>query len=66
MSASDLNFVIFCDMKDGYRWRLSSASGETLEISQRGHHHKDECKQEVHRLKVDRYPYAKVRDAAIG
>jgi len=65
-SSSDLKFVIFRDMKDGYRWRLSSASGETVELSERGHSHKDECEQEVHRLKGDRYPYANVRDAAIG
>jgi uncharacterized protein YegP (UPF0339 family) len=67
MSASnDLKFVIFRDMKDGYRWRLSSASGETLEYSERGHGHKGECAQEVYRLKENRYPYAKVRDAAMG
>ena len=66
MTASDLKFVIFRDMKDGYRWRLSSASGETLEHSERGHLHKGECQQEVFRLKEERYPYAKVRDAATG
>ena len=66
MSASDLKFVIFRDVQDGYRWRLSSPSGETVELSERAHSHKDECVQEVHRLKDDRYPLAKVRDAAIG
>ena len=67
MSAgSDLKFVIFRDVKDGYRWRLSSASGQTLERSERGYLHKGECAQEVFHLKDDRYPYAKVRDAAIG
>ena len=66
MSASDLKFVIFGDVKDGYRWRLSSASAETVEFAERGHSHKDECEQEVYRLKGDRYPYAKVRDAATG
>ena len=66
MSASDLKFVIFRDVQDGYRWRLSSPTGETVELSERAHSHKDECVQEVHRLKADRYPYAKVRDAAIG
>ena len=66
MSASNLKFVIFRDMKDGYRWRLSSASGKTLERSERGHLHKVECAQEVFRLKDDRYPYAKVLDTAIG
>ena len=66
MSASDHKFVIFRDLKDGYRWRLSSASGQTLERSERGHDHKGECAQEVFRLKDDQYPNAKVLDAAIG
>ena len=66
MSASELKFVIFRDLKDGYRWRLSSATGETLERSERGHLHKGECAQEVFRLKEDCYPKAKVLDTAIG
>jgi uncharacterized protein YegP (UPF0339 family) len=66
VSTSDLKFVIFRDLKDGYRWRLSSASGETLERSERGHRNKGECAQEVFGLKEDQYPNAKVRDAAIG
>ncbi len=66
MSATDLKFVIFRDVKDGYRWRLSSASGETVEHSERGHGHKGECEQDVYRLKDDRYPHVKVRDVSIG
>jgi uncharacterized protein YegP (UPF0339 family) len=66
MSARDLKFVIFRDMKDGYRWRLRSTSGQTVERSERGHLRKGECAQEVFRLKDDRYPNAKVLDAAIG
>jgi uncharacterized protein YegP (UPF0339 family) len=65
-SSSDLKFVIFRDMKDGYKWRLSSPTGQTLEYSERGHSHKGECEQDVYRLKGTRYPHAKVRDAAIG
>ena len=65
-ASSELKFVIFRDVKDGYRWRLSSPSGETLEYSERGHSHKSECEHDVYRLKGDRYPYAKVLDAAIG
>jgi uncharacterized protein YegP (UPF0339 family) len=61
-------FVIFRDMKDGggYRWRLSSASGETLERSERGHPNKGDCDREVFRLKADRYPDARVLDATVG
>ena len=66
MPARELKFVIFRDMRDGYRWRLSSASGEALERFERGHLHKGECAQEVFRLKDDQYPDAKVLDAAIG
>ena len=66
MSASDLKFVIFRDMKDGYRWRLSSATGETVEYSERGHDHKGECEHDVYRLKDNKYPHAKVRDTTIG
>jgi uncharacterized protein YegP (UPF0339 family) len=66
MTALDLQFVSFRDLKDGYKWRLSSATGETVEYSERGHDHKRECEHDVYRLKGERYPYAKVRDAAIG
>ena len=66
MSASDHKFVIFRNLKDGYRWRLSSPTGQTLERSERGHEHKGECAQEVYSLKDDRYPNAKVLDAATG
>ena len=65
-ASSDLKFIIFREVKDGYRWRLSSPSGQTVELSERAHLYKDECEQEVYRLKGDRYPYAKVRDVAIG
>jgi uncharacterized protein YegP (UPF0339 family) len=66
MSASDLKFVIFRHLKDGYRWRLSSPSGQTVGRSERAHRNKDECQQEVYRLKDTSYPKAKVLDAAIG
>jgi uncharacterized protein YegP (UPF0339 family) len=39
-TSSALKFVIFRDVKDGYRWRLSSATGETVELSDGGHSHK--------------------------
>ena len=55
----------FRDVKDGggYRRRPSSASGETVERSERGHPDKGECEREVSRLKADRYPNARVLDA---
>ena len=65
MSARDLKFVIFREVENGYRWRLRSAGGETVESSQRAHRNKGECEQEVHRIKDERYHSAKVRDATI-
>ena len=65
MSESDLKFVIFRDMRGGYRWRLRSAAGETVELSER-RHHKGECERDVYSLIADRYPGARVRDATVG
>jgi uncharacterized protein YegP (UPF0339 family) len=62
MAASDLQFLIIHDVKDGYRWRLRSAGGETMSFSQRGHRHKSEYEQEVHRLRDHIYPGTNVRD----
>jgi uncharacterized protein YegP (UPF0339 family) len=60
-------FIIFRDVPAGnYRWRLRSARGETLDISQRIHRNKGECEQEVHRIREDRYPGAAVRDLTVG
>jgi uncharacterized protein YegP (UPF0339 family) len=68
LPASDLKFVIFRDMKDGggYRWRLSSAAGETVRRSERGHPNKGACEREVSRLRADRYPDARMLDATVG
>jgi uncharacterized protein YegP (UPF0339 family) len=55
-AGSDLKFVIFRDLKDGYRWRLTSVSGETVEYSERGHPHKGECEHDVNRLKDEKIP----------
>jgi hypothetical protein len=66
MSAfGDLKFVIFRDMKDGYRWKLSSATVSPVAASERGHADKGACEQDVHGLIDDRHPHAKVRDATI-
>jgi uncharacterized protein YegP (UPF0339 family) len=66
MSDGEEKFVIFGDVLDGYWWRLRSAEGRTLETSERTHRHKAECESEVQRLKDERYPSARVRDATIG
>jgi uncharacterized protein YegP (UPF0339 family) len=56
MAASNLEFLIIRDVKNGYRWRLRSAVGETVDFSQRGHRHKSDCEQEVQHLRNNRYP----------
>jgi uncharacterized protein YegP (UPF0339 family) len=61
-SSGDLQFVIIRDVKDGYRWRLRTDEGETVDYSQLGHLHKSDCEQEVHRLRDQSYPGAQVRD----
>jgi uncharacterized protein YegP (UPF0339 family) len=66
MAASDLQFLIIHDVKDGYRWRLRSAGGETMDFSQRGHRHKSDCEQEVSSLRNERYPGARVRDLTVN
>jgi uncharacterized protein YegP (UPF0339 family) len=66
MSGSDLKFVIYREVEDGYSWRLRSARRETVESSGRGHRHKGECEQEVHRLREEGYPGAAVRDLTLG
>jgi uncharacterized protein YegP (UPF0339 family) len=66
MSTSDLKFVIFRDVNDGYWWRLRSAGGETVAISERGFQDKAYCQQEIQYIKSDKYPSAEARDAAIG
>jgi len=66
MAASGLQFLIIHDVKDGYRWRLRSAGGETMDICQRGHRHKSDCEQEASSLRNDMYPGARVRDLTVN
>ena len=65
MSASDLKFVIFRDLKDGYRWRLRAPTGETLDASLRGHRDKYSCYEEIRSVMTE-YPYAHILDVAVG
>jgi uncharacterized protein YegP (UPF0339 family) len=66
MSASDLKFIIVRDVNDGYWWRLRSADGETIELSEKGHQDKPSCRQEVQHQIGDKYPGAQMRDASVG
>jgi uncharacterized protein YegP (UPF0339 family) len=55
-------FVLYRDLKDGYRWRLRSPDGETLAESPSGHRKKSACEAEIHAFMAD-HPGAVVLDA---
>jgi uncharacterized protein YegP (UPF0339 family) len=57
-------FIIYQDFDGGYRWRLRSAEGATAASSERGHHAKAGCAQEMERCKLE-YSDVLVRDATI-
>ena len=40
-------FVLYRDLEDGYRWRLRSATGETLAASKAGHGEKSACEADL-------------------
>jgi uncharacterized protein YegP (UPF0339 family) len=52
MPDRDFRFAVFRQINDGYRWRLRSANGETVELSEGGHPREDECVREVRGLKA--------------
>jgi uncharacterized protein YegP (UPF0339 family) len=59
-------FIVFRDLAAGdYRWRLRSATSETLAASEAGYDEKEACEQEVWRLKAENYPDAEVLDVTI-
>ena len=60
-------FIVFRDLfaGGGYRWRLRSATSETLAYSEWGYAEKGACEQEVRRLKAESYPDAEVLDLTI-
>jgi len=56
-------FVIYRELEDGYRWRLRSATSETLAASSAGHPSKGECETDMRILMADHHPDAEVLDA---
>ena len=64
MSKAKSKFVVYRDLKDGYRWRLQTATGETLAASSRGHRDKSSCYQEIRTVMAD-YPGADILDVAV-
>jgi uncharacterized protein YegP (UPF0339 family) len=56
-------FVLYRDLKDGYRWRLRSPDGDTLAESPSGHQEKSTCEAELRTAIADHHPGAEVLDA---
>jgi uncharacterized protein YegP (UPF0339 family) len=57
-------FIIYHDFDRGYRWRLRSHDGTTIASSERGHHEKSGCVQEMEHWTL-KYPDVPVRDATV-
>lgn len=58
-------FVLYRDLKDGYRWRLRAPDGQTLAASARGHRQKASCEEEMRAAMAD-HPGAGVLDTTDG
>ncbi len=56
--------IIYQDFAHEYRWRLRSSEGATIAFSERGHHQKSGCAQELAQCALE-YPDAFVRDATV-
>jgi uncharacterized protein YegP (UPF0339 family) len=64
MSKAESKFVVYRDLKDGYRWRLRAATGETLGASSRGHLDKRSCYEEIRTVMAD-HPGTDILDVAV-
>lgn len=58
-------FVLYRDLKDGYRWRLRAPDGQTLAASAQGHRQKASCEEEMRAAMAD-HPGAGVLDTTDG
>ena len=63
MRIAEGKFVIYRHVEDGYRWRLRSATGQTLGASSAGHPTKSACETEMRIFMADDHPDAEVLEA---
>jgi uncharacterized protein YegP (UPF0339 family) len=63
VSKAQSKFVLYRALEDGYRWRLRSATGETLAASSAGHPSKSACEMDLRIFMADHEPDAEVLDA---
>ena len=58
-------FVLYREVGDGYRWRLRSATGETLGASAVGYPSKSACQADIDTFMADHQLVAEVLDTTI-
>ena len=66
MTHGESKFVLYRALEDGYRWRLRSATGETLVASSAGHASKSACEMDLRIFMADHEQDAEVLDATSG
>jgi uncharacterized protein YegP (UPF0339 family) len=59
----ELKFVPSRELGDGYRWRLRSATGETLAASGAGQPSKSACEADMHAFMAEHHLDVEVLDA---
>ena len=62
MSHERSKFVLYRELGGGYRWRLRSATGETLAASAAGHREKSACEADLRAFMTDHHPDVGVLD----
>ena len=65
MSKAQGTFVLYRELEDGYRWRLRSATGETLGASAVGYPSKSACQADIDTFMTDHQLVAEVLDTTI-
>jgi uncharacterized protein YegP (UPF0339 family) len=63
VSHEQSKFVLYRELGDGYRWRLRSATGETLAASAAGHQEKSACLADLRAYMGDHHLEVEVLDA---
>ena len=63
MRHKELKFVLYRELGDGYRWRLRSATGETLAASGAGQPSKSACEADMRSFMADHHLDVEVLDA---
>jgi uncharacterized protein YegP (UPF0339 family) len=54
--------VLYRDLGDGYRWRLRSATGETLAASEAGHGEKSACEADLRAFMAEHHLEVEILD----